>query len=217
MAARIYRVVRWVVVFFFVAAIALVMRKSPPPSVDVTPAAKETLHAKLVEEQKATDAHEPHDLKMNEAELNSMLASNLALAPAPAPAAAAPAAPAGQGTNKEPAKATPAKDPTIEEVQSSVRDVKVTLVEDRVRAYVVFAFHGTDLSLVLEGRLSVRDNHLRFEPSAGKLGSLPLPQVALNNAVRRLFDSPENQEKFRVPPEIADIRVANNELVVSYR
>jgi hypothetical protein len=100
---------------------------------------------------------------------------------------------------------------------SSVRDVKIRLLDDRVLAYVVFLFHGKELSLQLEGQLSVDDSHLRFTPSAGKLGSLPLPQIALNNAVARLFDSPENKEKLRVPPEVADVRVSGGELVVSYR
>jgi hypothetical protein len=202
MASRIYRVVRWIVLILLAGAIALILRKAPPPAVDINPAAKETLHEKLVEEQEASDAKKPHALKMNEAELNSMLSSNLQLAPAAA----------GRAGNKE-----PAKEPTVEEVQSSVRDVKVSLLQDGIRAYVLFAFHGADLSLQLEGQLGVRDGHLRFMPRGGKLGSLPLPQVALDNAVARLFDSPDNAEKFRVPPEVADIRVENYQLTVSYR
>jgi hypothetical protein len=39
----------------------------------------------------------------------------------------------------------------------------------------------------------------------------------VDRAVRRLFDSPENKEKFRLPPHIRDLRVENGEIVVSYR
>jgi hypothetical protein len=202
MASRIYRVVRWIVLILLVGSIGLVLRKAPPPAVDTNPAAKETLREKLVEEQEASDKKLPHALKMNEAELNSMLASNLQLASAAPTAAKAPAG---------------SKEPTLEEVQSSVRDVKVALLEDGIRAYVLFAFHGADLSLQLEGQLGVRDGHLRFTPSGGRLGSLPLPQVALDNAVTRLFDSPDNAEKFRVPPEVSDIRVEKYQLTVTYR
>jgi hypothetical protein len=185
--ARIYRVLRVVVLLVLIAAILLVFRKSPPPVFDTAPDAAETLRAKLVEERKNADTKQPHALKLNEAELNSMLASGLQLAPASAP------------------------------TSSPVRDVRVSLLEDRVLAYVVFAFHGQDLSLQLEGQLGVNDGYLHFSPAAGKLGSLPLPQIALNNAVARLFDSADNKEKFRVPPEVADIRVSGGELVVSYR
>ena len=48
---------------------------------------------------------------------------------------------------------SPAPDPSLEEVQSSMRDVKIDLLEDRLRAYVVFDYRGKNLSLLLEGRL----------------------------------------------------------------
>jgi len=108
---RIYRVLRVVVLLVLIAAILLVFRKSPPPVIDTAPDAAETLRAKLVEEQRNADTKQPHALKLNEAELNSMLASSLQLAPAA---------------------------PT----SSPVRDVRVSLLEDRVLAYIVFAFHG---------------------------------------------------------------------------
>lgn len=195
---KAYRIVRWIVLAVLVMAIILVFRKSPAPAVDTNPAAKQQLHEALVEEAKAAQAKQPHDLKLDEAELNSLLTSNLQLAPAPT-------------------QSTSSNQPTLQEVQSSVRDVKVNLLENGVRTYVVFNMHGADLSLVLEGQLTVRDSHLRFVPTAGKLGSLPLPQSALDSAVKRLFDAPENEEKFRVPADVADIRVEGYRLVVSYR
>ncbi len=201
--ARFYRVFRWVVLAGLVLVILLILRRAPPPRIHADPAAKERLQAKLEELQRARQAGEPYTLRMPEAELNGWLGSNLALAPGDRP----PAKPEGSPS--------PAAQPTIEEVRSSVREVKIDLLEDRLLAYVVFDFHGMDLSLSLEGRLSVRNGYLRFAPSSGKLGSLPLPQAALDAAVQRLFDNPENKEKLHLPPEISDIRVENNELVVS--
>jgi hypothetical protein len=69
----------------------------------------------------------------------------------------------------------------------------------------------------LEGHLHVVNGYLRFEPTRGKLGSLPLPQSTLESAVTRLFDAPENRERLRVPLEIRDIRIENGDLVVEYR
>lgn len=201
--ARFYRVFRWVVLGGMVLVIVLILRRAPPPSVATDPGAKERLQAKLQELQRAREAGQPHTLRMQEAEMNSWLGSSLALAP-------------GDQSRTQTAD-SPRVDPTIEEVRSSVRDVRIALLDDRLRAYLVFDFHGQDLSLLLEGRLSIRNGYLRFEPTAGKLGSLPLPQSVLDGAVERLFDSPQNREKFQLPPEIADIRVENSELVVSYR
>jgi len=79
----------------------------------------------------------------------------------------------------------------------------------------VFDFHGKDLSLQLEGKLVMQGGYLRLIPTGGKLGSLPLPQATLESAAQRLFDAPENREKFRLPPHIRDIRVERGELIVS--
>jgi hypothetical protein len=98
-----------------------------------------------------------------------------------------------------------------------VRDVKVELIEDRVRAYVVFDFHGKDLTLQLEGRLASDNGYLRFVPVSGQLGSLPIPQSALETAVQRMMESPENREKLRLPPEITDLRIENGELLATFR
>jgi hypothetical protein len=228
---RVYGVVRWSTLAILVVAIFLVLHQAPPPLVDNDPMASARLQAKLgaLDAGFAPGIH--HELHLDEAELNSFLRSNLGLkrdanAPKPGaipapqqaqpqippPDAAVPPPPAQQNP-----AAAPEADPTIEEVQSSVRDVKIALSDDRVQAYVLFDFHGKDLSLILEGHLHVVNGYLHFEPTSGKLGSLPLPQSALESAVTRLFDSPENREKMRVPLEIRDIRTENGQLVVEYR
>ena len=224
---RVYGVARWTTLAALVVAIFLILHQAPPPLVDNDPRASLRLQAKLSALEAGFAPGTQHELRLDEAELNSFLRSNLALkreasaskagatprarqAQPQIPAAGAPA-PA-----QENPPASPETDPTIEEVQSSVRDVKIALADDRVQAYVLFDFHGKDLSLILEGRLHVANGYLRFEPTSGKLGSLPLPQSTLESAVGRLFDAPENREKMRVPPEIRDIRIENGELVVEY-
>src|SRR5260221_8185 len=84
-------------------------------------------------------------------------------------------------------------------MRSNVRDVKVQLIDDRVKAYVVFDVHGKDMTLQLEGRLGAQNGYLRFEPLSGEIGSLPIPQSTLESAVQRLMDSPENREKLKLP------------------
>jgi len=159
-------------------------------------------------------------LRLDQTELNSYLASHLDISPNPAavssaaqsaPAAGSDGATAGvptpTGTNAE----------QVEQVRSSVRDVKVELVEDRVRAYVVFDFHGKDMTLQLEGRLSAANGYLRFEPVGGQIGSLPIPQSTLETALQKMMNSPENREKLKLPAEIADLRIENGELLATYR
>ena len=215
---RVYRVARWACLAVLVMVIILLLRQAPAPEIPYDREAKSRLDAKLTALETDVRTGQPHRLRLDEAELNSFLGENLALkrdedlATPPPPAAPVPPAASAPGP-PEAAQSVP----SLEEVQSTVRDVKITMQDDRVQAYVLFDFHGKDLSLILEGRLRVAGGYLHFDPVSGKLGSLPLPQSTLENAVGRMLDSPENREKFRVLPEINDIRIENGELVVAYR
>jgi hypothetical protein len=195
-----YRRIRWIILAGLLLVLALILRQDKPPAVDEDPRAGESLQLKLNNLQRTSSAGHPQSLRLNEAEINTWVKSNLALAPENPPQAAP-----SQGT------------PTMEEVQSNVRNVMIVLLDDRLRAYVVFNLYGKDLSLTLESRLRVENGYLRLAPTAAKLGSLPLPQATIDRAVERLFESPENLEQFRLPPGITDLRVENSELVLSYR
>lgn len=110
-----------------------------------------------------------------------------------------------------------ADQPTLEQVQSSVKDVKVDMYGDVVKAYVVFDFHGKEMSLELDGRLRSENGYLRFVPISGKLGSLPLPQSTLDSAVEKLMNSPENREKLKLPDDVNDIQIVDGHAVISYK
>jgi hypothetical protein len=73
------------------------------------------------------------------------------------------------------------------------------------------------MTLQLEGRLGTQNGYLRFEPLSGQIGSFPIPQSALESAVQRMMDSPENREKLKLPSEISDLRIQNGEIVASYK
>jgi hypothetical protein len=106
---------------------------------------------------------------------------------------------------------------SLEQVQSSVKDVKVDMYGDVVKAYVVFDFHGKDMSLELDGHLRSENGYLRFVPISGKLGSLPLPQSTLDSAVEKLMSSPENREKLKLPDDVNDIQIVDGHAVISYK
>ncbi len=184
--------------------LVLMLWKSPAPRVATDPEASRAVQIKIASMQRAIQHGLPGKLELGEAELNSFLASNLALEGKPPVTAApgiSPAAPA---------------EPTVEQVQSTVRDVKITLKDDHIAAWVLFDFHGKDLSLELEGKLRAVEGYLQFDVTRGALGSLPIPQSSLDSAMKRLFDSPENREKLRLPPGVSDVRIENGRLIVVY-
>jgi hypothetical protein len=88
---------------------------------------------------------------------------------------------------------------------------------DLIKAHIIFNLHGQDLSLDLDGHLVSENGYLKFEPVAGKLGSLPLPHSVLDAAVDKLMSSPENRDKMKLPDDINDIQIQNGQAVVSYK
>ena len=102
-------------------------------------------------------------------------------------------------------------------MRSNVKDVKVQLVDDHVRAYVVFDVHGKDMTLQLVGKLGADNGFLKFEPVSGQIGSLPIPQAVLEAAVRKMMESPENREKLKLPSDISNLKIENGEVVTQFQ
>ena len=207
----IFRIVRWSTYAGVILTLILALHKTPPPPVETSPQAAARAEQKFEEAERAVANGRLATLRLDETELNSYLSSHLELsgkhAVKPGPATEQP------GTSDD-AGPTP-KD--VEQMRSNVRDVKIQLVEDRVKAYVLFDVHGKDMTLQLEGRLSAQNGYLNFAPVSGQVGSLPIPQSTLESAVRRLMASPENREKLKLPRQIADLHIENGEVVAKYR
>jgi len=220
----LYRILSWATLAGLALTLLLALRKSPPPDISYDPAAAASAKQKFAAADQAKAAGQRGQVQLDRAELNSYLAQNLALqGSAQTSDADAPgSAPAGQAATGAPATGAAtavagADQPTLNEVQSSVKDVKVDMDGDLVKAYLIFDFHGKDLSLELDGHLESQDGYLKFDPVAGKLGSLPLPQSTLDSAVEKMMASPENRETLRLPSDISDVQIVNGHAVVSYK
>jgi hypothetical protein len=225
----IYKVLSWTSLVGLILVMVLVFWKSPTPSVPFDPNAAARAEKKFEAADQAKAAGQPAQVALDRTELNSYLAQNLQVEPQPGVSAngAAPSLPATVGTapsqtangsaTSDPAAVAGSDQPTLEQVQSSVKDVKVDMDGDVVKAFVVFDFHGKDLSLELDGHLSADNGYMKFQPVSGRLGSLPLPQSTLNAAVEKLMASPENREKLRLPNDISDIKIVDGQAVIQYK
>ena len=215
----VYRILSWTSLAGLALTMVLVLRKSPPPNVPYDPTAAARVGQKFAAADQAKASGQPAQVQLDRTELNSYLAQNLDLSGS----ARESTTPAAENVQRSDSTSAPATglagtdQPTLDEVQSSVKDVKVDMDGDLVKAYVVFNFHGKDLSLELDGHLGAEDGYLKFDPVAGKLGSLPLPQSTLDAAVEKMMASPENREKLKLPADINDIQIVNGQAVVSYK
>ena len=225
---KIYRILSWTSLVGLVVTLGLVLHKTPPPQVGYDPAASARVEGKFRAADQARASGLPSQVELDRTELNSYLAQNLELAGQQQPGGAGAAvgsstgremaAQANAGASGNEARPTVREEqPTLEQVQSAVKDVKVDMEGDVVKAYVVFDFHGKDMSLELNGHLRAEDGYLRFVPISGKLGSLPLPQSTLDSAVEKMMASPENREKLRLPADVSDIQIVDGHAVISYK
>jgi hypothetical protein len=212
----IFRIVRWAVYACVLIVLILLLHKSAPPAVSTTPEAAARAEQKFQDAQQAVAQGQPATLRMDETELNSYLVSHLVLPGNKPPAAAGTNAAASDTPSGTPNADQPTMD-DVEQMRSNVKDVKVQLIDDRVRAYVVFDVHGKEMTLQLEGKLGADNGFLRFEPVKGQIGALPIPQATLEAAVRRMMESPENREKLKLPSDISDLKIENGEVVAKYQ
>ena len=197
----VFRILRWSTYVATLITLILLLHKTRPPAVASTPQAAASAEEKVSQVQQSVLQGQPATLRLDETELNSYLANHLDLSASVSPSS-------GPGTPT---------DVDVEQVRSSVRDIKVQMEGDQVHAYLLFDLHGKEMSLDVVGRLGAADGYLKFEPVSGHIGSLPIPQSALESAVKRLMESPVNREKLRLPSDVSDLRIENGELVTTYR
>jgi hypothetical protein len=205
-----FRCIRWSTYLAALITLILLLHKTPPPPVQSSPLAAASAEQKLQQVEESASQGQKATLRLDETELNSYLSSHLDLAKN-APASSAPNDAQSSDKPGEPSAAD------VEQMRSSVKDVKVQMEGDQVHAYVVFDVHGKDMTLDLVGKLAAQDGYLKFVPISGQIGSLPIPQSTLESAVQRLMDSPENRDKLKLPPDVADMHIENGQLVATYQ
>ena len=197
--SRVYRILSGLSLVSTIVIVLLILRQSPAPAIHADPQAADRAAEKMVQLQTAMQVGQAHSVALNEAELNQWMHDNLVIASAHQ---AQQAVPAGH-------------EASVEEVQSALKDVRLGLSGNQLRAYAVFLLYGKELSLQLDGMLETRDGYIRLKPTAGKLGSLPIPSSTLDRVVQQLFESPQNRESFRLPSQITSVHIENSTLVIA--
>ena len=213
-----FRFLRWSTYLAALITLILLLHKNSPPSVQSSPQAAASAEQKLQQVEQSVSEGQKATLRLDESELNSYLQSHLNLEKDDSAAAASSstATPAPDASQVNDSPGAPS-DADINQVRSSVRDVKVQMEGDQVHAYVVFNVHGKDMTLDLVGKLGAQDGYLKFIPVSGQIGALPIPQSTLESAVQRLMDSPENREKLKLPSDVSDMHIENGQLVATYQ
>jgi hypothetical protein len=98
-----------------------------------------------------------------------------------------------------------------------MKDIRMHLMGNQLQVYARFVMYGKEVSLQSDGSLETREGYIHLKPTAGKIGSFPIPSFTLDRVAHELFDSPQNREKFQLPAEIESVRIENSGLVIATR
>jgi hypothetical protein len=194
-SSRVWRIIRrvgiWVgsvLAILFLGVLLLVFHKVDAPVVHRDPAAVVQLNARLKQAEGTASPASPQVLRADQTEVNSVLDSYL-------------------GPNRN-AQGHAAPTP--------VRDLRLNLMQDRIRMYLVLDFHGKDVTVELEGKLRTENGFLRFDPLSGKVGAMPIPKSTLESSMRKMMNSPEARENLRLPGNLKDVHVEDGRIVATF-
>ncbi len=207
----VLRMARWFMLIVSAMTLYLILSPAPAPVIAVSPEAHQSAKRKIAQMERYVRAGRARKVDLDQAELNAWLHSNLQL-PSAGESEEGQVSQAGLPGSSDPGGDLSSGE--IAQLQSTVTDVRVALIGEQVRTYLKFQLYGKEMSFELQGRLSARDGYLHLEPTAGKLGSFPIPAISLSTAASRLFESPENRENFRLPDYISDVAVQGGKLLV---
>jgi hypothetical protein len=97
-----------------------------------------------------------------------------------------------------------------------LHDLRVRLIGDQMKVFIVIGRRGTDITVELEGKLYSTERQLQFVPVSGAIGSLRLPKAILASAMQQALNAPGERQKLQLPPDIADLRVENSQVLLRY-
>jgi hypothetical protein len=125
----VFRILPWISLILSIGVLLLILRQTPPLSIQTDPQAADRVAEKMAQLQMAVQASQPHAVILNKAELNQWMRDNLAIASAHQAQQAGIPVPVGS-------------EPSVQEVQSALKDVRMNLKGNQLRVYALLPSMG---------------------------------------------------------------------------
>ena len=95
-----------------------------------------------------------------------------------------------------------------------IKEPLITFEGDEVKGRFLTNVHGKDVYITISGHLGSKDGYVTFDPTAFRVGDLPVPVSLVNPALQQKLADPANRDKLKLPDFISDMRVENGQLVM---
>jgi hypothetical protein len=201
MPAEAPRRIWWKIARLFVLAalicVALLMVRKPKPVAESMPGSivrqkLEQVDTKLQDLENSRRRGETAQAQFNSEEINALLQQQTA---APVSDSEKPME-SNVGTERPP----------------GVKTAQVSLHGDEVTGQFVAVVQGVDVYLTVSGRIGASNGYITFEPTALKIGDMPVPVSLVNSQLQAKLR--DNRDKLKLPEYISDLRVENGQMVM---
>src|SRR2546430_1525969 len=125
----VFRFVKWTTYVATIITLFLVFHAAPPPTIVTSPQAAAQVERRFEAVEQAVASGQSATLRLDQTELNSYLTSHLDISPAPS-ANVQPSSTATESGTSDISTPMGTTAEQVEQVRSTVRDVKVELIDD---------------------------------------------------------------------------------------
>ena len=204
---QIYKTARWILIIALALAVWMMLKRPIPAAADVQE--KSAAFKAKLEGLKAADEHgeSGSEAAFTADEVNSFIVDSAVRAAreADAPATEHPS---------EPSTVDAGPPLSEDEIKAALDKTQVAFEGDEVVAQTSVNRYSRDIFVTVRGRLGAKDGYLEFTPTAFNIGSLSVPVSLVNERLQEKLSEPENREKLKLPPFIADLHVENGQLKI---
>lgn len=198
-----WKVCRWVVLAALIVVIVLLVKKPQPVAASMTQIERreklQDFDSKLEDLAASRQRGDIAEAQFTAAEINAMFQERTAAQP--------------------PARELPSRNETIvaSEQPPEIRTAQVSFQDDQVTGQFVTDLYGKDVYVTVSGKLGVTRGYVTFDPTAFKIGDMPVPVSLVNSRLQSKLREPENHEKLKLPDYVSDLRVEQGQLVMVVR
>ena len=155
----------------------------------------------------------PSSVTFSAAEIQAALIEGARQGTGALPAPGTLAAPAGSASGNA-AAGQSTTTPNPQDITLANDAPVVTFEGDVVKGQFHAQVSGRDVIVTVAGHLgSTPDGYVTFEPTEFKIGDVPVPVSLVNDQLQKKML--EQRDQMKLPPEIANIKVENGQLVVT--
>ena len=110
-------------------------------------------------------------------------------------------------------KPEPSASPTIP--APTIKDQQVRFEGDVVHGQFLMEIAGKDVWVTISGHLGEKNGYATFDPTEFKVGDLSVPVSLVNPALQKKLA--EQQDRLKLPENVAGLKIENGELVMQGR